>query len=573
MTTDSSCHRRGSIAATAWARGIGMLLAALALNAAPALGAAAEPAPRPNILIILADDLGFSDLGAFGGEIDTPSLNRLAETGLRMTEFHTAAACSPTRAMLMSGIDHHPAGIAAMVELRAPEQVGKPGYEGYLSQRVATLPELLRDAGYETIISGKWHLGVEPDQDPAQRGFEKSFASLPAGNNHFGLMASPGANSKAMRYSYTENGKLVDSLPKDYYSSNYFTDRLLGFLKERDGKRPFFAYLPFTAPHSPLQAPPALIEKYRGRYDAGWNVLRRERLQRQQQLGLLPPNAQLDEPATLLDWNSVAPDQQRYSARNMEIYAAMVDNMDWNIGRVLDHLRATGELDNTVVIFFSDNGAEGGNIASQTFLATGQRTPPTPFEQLGTAASKTGYGPHWAQAATAPRRLFKANATQGALISPTIIRYPGFARAGQIDRGLATAMDILPTALELAGVEHPGNRYRGRDIEPLRGKSMVPYLTGKAERVHAADEAIGWELFGQRAVRQDNWKIAWVSQPNGSGSWELYDLAQDPGERHDIKAKHPAKFNAMLAHWDRYAKDNKLVLHELLVSPYNAPVN
>lgn len=551
---------------------VGRLLAALTLAAAPAFGFAAE-APRPNILIILADDLGFSDIGAFGGEIHTPNLDQLAQTGLRMTEFHTAAACSPTRAALMSGVDHHPAGIAAMVELRAPEQVGKPGYEGYLNQRVATLPELLRDAGYQTMISGKWHLGVEPAQDPASRGFEKSFASLPAGNNHFGLMASPGANNKAMRYTYTENGKLVETLPKDYYSSNYFTDRLLGFLKERDHKRPFFAYLPFTAPHSPLQAPPEFIKKYQGRYDAGWNVLRRERLQRQQQLGLLPPNAQLDEPATLLDWNSVSPEDRRYSARNMEIYAAMVDNMDWNIGRVLDQLRAEGQLDNTLVIFFSDNGAEGGNIAHQTFLATGRKTVPTPFEQLGGPASKTGYGPHWAQAATAPRRLFKANATQGALISPTIIRYPGFARAGEVDHTVATVMDIVPTALELAGSKHPGTHYQGRDILPPDGKSMVPYLTGKAERIHAADEAIGFELFGQRAVRQDHWKIAWVSKPNGVGDWELYDLAQDPGERHDVKAKHPAKFKALLAEWDRYAKNNGIVLHELLVSPWNAPVN
>lgn len=532
------------------------------------------PAPRPNILVILADDLGFSDIGAFGGEITTPALDELAHSGLRMTEFHTAAACSPTRAMLMSGIDHHIAGIGAMVELRAPEQVGKPGYEGYLNRRVAAMPELLRDAGYETLISGKWHLGVEPDQDPYQRGFEKSFASLPAGNNHFGLMTSPGSGSKTMRFAYTENGKPVDTLPADYYSSDYFTERLLGFLRERDAARPFFAYLPFTAPHTPLQAPAQIIAKYHGRYDAGWNTLRRERLQRQQQLGLLPPNTPLDEPATLLDWNSLSEADKRYSARNMEIYAAMVERMDWNIGRIVAHLRETGQLDNTLIVVFSDNGAEGGNVIEQTFAAVGIRIPPTPFEQLGTATSKTGYGPHWAQAATAPRRLYKANATQGALISPTIVRYPGFTRqGGQVDRTVATAMDILPTALELAGVEHPGTRYRDRDIAPLQGRSMVPYLMGKADRIHPAGTAIGFELFGQRALRQDDWKIAWISKPNGTGRWELYDLARDPGERKDLSQAQPERFRALLAQWDRYVADNGVIPHELMMSPYTASPN
>jgi arylsulfatase len=460
---------------------LGGLITFLVLAVMPAAAAQRDSAQRPNILVIVADDMGFSDLGAFGGEIHTPNLDKLALSGLRLTQFHTAAACSPTRAMLMSGMDNHPAGLATMIELRTPDQAGQPGYEGYLSKDVASLPEVLRAAGYETIISGKWHLGVEADQDPFRRGFEKSFASLPAGNNHFGLFPSAGSDKKITRFSYTENGKPVTHLPEHYYSSDYFTDRMLGFLQvDGQRQRPFFAYLAFTAPHWPLQAWPSDIAKYKGRYDAGWNALRRERLQRQQQLGLLPPNTDFNDPPTMVDWNTLTAEQKRYSAREMEVYAAMVDRMDWNIGRVLDYLRKTGEIDNTVIVFFSDNGAEGGNAAHEIAAVTGIKIPKTPYDKIGTAESLNSYGPHWAQASMAPRRLYKSNATEGGISVPAIIHYPAFAHQGQIDRHFASVMDIMPTLLDMAGVPNPGTHFQGRDVKPIQGKSLVPYLTGKA---------------------------------------------------------------------------------------------
>lgn len=532
-----------------------------------------QEAERPNILVILADDLGYSDLGAFGGEIDTPNLDQLAHAGLRMTQFHTTATCSPTRAMLISGVDHHIAGIGNMAELLSPEQKGQPGYEGYLNRRVVTIPELLSDAGYETIISGKWHLGVEPDQDPFARGFERSFASLPAGNNHFGLMNSAGVNNKVMRFAYTENGKSVDKLPDNYYSSDYFADRLISFMKQRDESRPFFAYLPFTAPHTPLQAPPEAIAKYKGRYDKGWNAIWEQRFEKQKQLGVLPENSPSEQPETLLDWDSLTAEEKRYSARNMEIYAAMVDRMDWNIGKVVDYLRQTGDIDNTVIIFLSDNGAEGANIIQQTLMAVGITIPPTPYELLGTAKSKTGYGPHWAQVSSMPYRLFKANMTQGGIISPAIIHYPNFKHKGEIDHSFATVMDVAATVLELANVEHPGTTYQGREVAPLEGVSMLSYLKGQSAHVHSEKSAVGWELFGQRALRQDHWKIAWISKPNGSSKWELYDLNSDPAERMDISKEHPKRFNNMIKLWEQYAEDKGIILHEQLVSPYTAAVN
>jgi len=545
-----------------------VLLGAL-LAAATAVGAA--PAPRPNFLVIVADDMGYSDLGAFGGEIATPNLDQLAHQGLRLSDFHTASTCSPTRSMLMSGTDNHRAGIANMSELLTPDQRGKPGYEGYLNERVVTVAELLRDAGYHTIISGKWHLGVAPEQNPARRGFEQSFALLQAGHNHFGKLDLPPKEMGGV--GYTENGKPV-SLPKNFYSSDFFTDKMLEYLSanaKQDGarKRPFFAYLPFSAPHWPLQAPPEIIAKYKGRYDGGWDVLRRERLERQRKLGVLPANAELTAPSTMADWNKLSAEEKQRQSRAMEIYAAMVDRMDWNIGRVLDQLRKSGELDNTVMVFFSDNGAEGGNAGHELRMILGRGLEPDPLEKMGSIDSLVSYGPNWAQASTAPRRLYKAVSTEGGLVTPAIIRYPGFARqGGGVDAQFVTVMDIVPTLLELAGTQHPGTRYHDRPVEPLRGKSLLPYLNNSVARVHDDTEATGWELFGQRALRRGQWKVTWVSKPNGSGQWELYNLAKDPGERHDVGAQNPDIKRELIALWDNYAKDMGIILHEQVVSPY-----
>ena len=299
------------------------ILCALLL-ALPAVCNAAATAARPNILLIVADDMGFSDVGAFGGEIATPHIDRLAADGLRMTGFHVAATCSPTRAMLMTGVDHHRAGLANMQELITPAQQGHPGYLGHLDLNVPTVAERLRTAGYHTIMSGKWHLGVEPAFDPASRGFEEVFALLEAGHNHFGKPNLPPSSLGGAHY--TENGQSV-AIPDDFYSSDYFPDKLLGYLS-RPTDKPFFAYLPFSAPHWPLQAPKESIAHYQGRYDAGWDVLRRERLERQKALGILPADINLEPPATQRKWESFSKPEQQGYARKMEIYAAMVERMD-----------------------------------------------------------------------------------------------------------------------------------------------------------------------------------------------------------------------------------------------------
>lgn len=377
---------------------------------------------RPNFLVIVADDLGFSDIGAFGGEIATPNLDALAIAGLRLTDFHTASTCSPTRSMLLTGTDHHIAGIGTMAEALTPELEGKPGYEGHLNERVVALPELLREAGYQTLMAGKWHLGLKPEQTPHARGFERSFSLLPGAANHYGFEPPYDESTprilKGTPALYVEDERYLDTLPEGFYSSDAFGDKLLQYLKERDQSRPFFAYLPFSAPHWPLQAPREIVEKYRGRYDAGPEALRQERLARLKELGLVEADVEAHPVLALTrEWEALEDEERAKSARAMEVYAAMVERMDWNIGRVVDYLRRQGELDNTFVLFMSDNGAEGALLEAfpkfgPDLLGFLDRHYDNSLENIGRANSYVWYGPRWAQAATAPSRLYKAFTTQ-----------------------------------------------------------------------------------------------------------------------------------------------------------------
>lgn len=526
---------------------------------------------RPNFLVIVADDLGFSDIGAFGGEINTPNLDRLAYAGIRFTDFHSAPACSPTRSMLLTGTDHHVAGIGTMQEVTPPGFRGAPGYEGYLNDRVVALPELLRDAGYLTLMAGKWHLGNTIERSPWARGFERSFALLPGGANHYG--GSAAGNFLPAPTLYTEDDEFV-TVGDDFYSSDSYADHLLRYLTERapDDDRPFFAYLPFQAPHWPLQAPEESIAAYRGRYDAGPDALREERLAALKRLGLCPPDVQ---PHPVVadgapEWADMSDDERALSARAMEVYAAMVDRMDHNVGRVIDHLSDTGELDDTVVIFLSDNGAEGAIVEAMPILgdiiaAAIEKHCDNSLDNLGAANSFIWYGPRWAQAATAPSRLHKAFTSQGGIRVTGFVTWPGFARQREIGSAFTTVMDIAPTVLELAGVTHPGTSYRGREVAPMRGRSLLPYLSGTAEAVHETATGTGWELFGRRAVRQGDWKALFLPQPYGPGAWQLYDLSRDPGEIDDLADAHPDKLAELLALWDRYVEENGVLLEPVSV--------
>jgi len=529
-------------------------------------------AQRPNVLLVLADDLGFSDLGSFGGEIKTPHLDNLAEEGIRFSDFHAASACSPTRAMLLTGTDHHLAGLGAMDEFLDDETRQYSGYEGKLNQRVVTLPELLREAGYHTLMSGKWHLGDTPDALPAARGFERSFALLSGAHNHYGY--EPGADDpkaprlvRANRVRYVEDETYLDKLPDNFYSTDTFTERLLDFLAERNGKtpqdtRPFFAYLAFSAPHFPLQAPAELITQYHGRYDEGPEELRHERLQRLIELGFASPDIKAHPViANTKPWNTLSARERAISARSMETYAAMVERIDWNVGRVIESLRNNGELDNTLIIFLSDNGAEGNLMEAFPFVGPQlmrylRKHHDNRVENIGRANSYVWYGPRWAQAATAPSRLYKAYTTQGGIRIPAFIRWPDFARQGEISHAFATVMDIAPTLLALAGTQHPVNRWQGRPVHPQQGRSLVDYLQKRNATIHPDDAITGWELFSRRAIRQGDWKAVYLPKPEGTAQWQLFNLANDPGEVTDLVSEHPGKIAELIKHWESYAATN-----------------
>lgn len=522
---------------------------------------------RPNFLLIVVDDMGFSDLGSFGSEIATPNLDALAFGGVRLTDFHSAPACSPTRAMLMTGTDHHLAGIGAMIETLRPDFEGAPGYEGYLNDRVATLAELLRDGGYRTILSGKWHLGDKPEAWPAARGFERSFALLPAAGDHFGRdIASPALLGRM----YAEDSNAVSELPAGFYSTDHFTQRLIEFFDEGAADdRPFFAYLPFSAPHYPLQAPDAEIAKYRGVYDEGPDVLREKRLDRLRTLGLIGRDVAAHPVVTgEPEWDELTPEQQAFSARTMEVYAAMVDRVDQNVGRVVEHLKRTGKFDNTIIVFLSDNGAEGAIAEAMPILGPLmaeriRKTCDNSLVNLGRPGSYIWYGPRWAQAATAPSWLVKAFTTEGGIRVPAFIHWPAARRRG-ISDVFSTAMDVMPTFLDLAGVDHP-TTFQGREILPVRGRSFRRWLEGRADAVHPEGTSTGWELFGRRAVRQDDWKAVYVPDERGVSKWQLYDLSQDEGEIDDLADKHPEKLEALLMLWRRYVEETGVIEEPLSI--------
>ncbi|WP_294212837.1 arylsulfatase [uncultured Sphingomonas sp.] len=527
-----------------------------AQNAAPAPDPApAKASTKPNILIIVADDLGYSDLGAFGGEIRTPNLDTLAARGLKLTGFHSAPTCSPTRSMLLSGTDNHLAGLGNMAEMLTPNQVGKPGYEGHLPDDIVTLADRLHDLGYATLMAGKWHLGTRAEDSPARHGFDQSFDLAQGGGNHYGLdLAKDGKPGTT----YWENGRQLASLPAGFYSSDTYATKLIEQLGRADRAKPFFAYLTFTAPHWPLQAPDEDVARYRGRYDEGFEVLRARRLARLKALGLVAANV---TPHDLVlppgrRWADLSAPERKEQARLMEIYAAMVDRMDQNVGRVIAHLKATGRYDNTIILFTADNGAEGIDIARSELPEFRARVAKADnrFDNLGKPTSYAGYGPGWAQAATAPSWLYKGYTTEGGTRVAAFIDWPGARRHG-VSTTYGTVMDVVPTLVEAAGGEWRGARYAGRAVQPVRGASWRPYLSGTAERVHAPDEAIGSELFGRRAIRQGDWKAV-----NLGDAWRLFNIADDPGETNDLATREPARLKALVAAWDAYGKDTGVIM-------------
>jgi arylsulfatase len=497
--------------------------------------------------------MGFSDIGPFGGEIATPTLDALAREGLQVTNFHVLPTCSPSRSVLLSGVDNHVAGIGTMDEFKPPEAEGKPGYEGYLNFRIAALPEVMRAAGYQTYMVGKWHLGGEQGTSPYARGFDETFALMQGGGSHW---SDKKPLSPLQMMVYRRNGEPIDQLPADFYSTKYYTDTLLDWMqRDQNDERPFFAYVSYTAPHDPLHAPQAYIDKYKGAYDAGWDVLREQRLQSLKTLGIVNDDAQaFPRLSTVPAWDDLTEQQQAEAARDMEVYAAMVDYLDEQIARLFDWLKESGEYDNTLILFFSDNGANGAlkeGYPGQTeeFLGTFDNR----LENRGLPGSFVEMGAAWAQASMSPSRMFKGFPAEGGIRSPMLAKLPGpMSNAGESSHAFLHIRDLMPTILDVAGIESPGQTFDGREVVPMQGNSARAVLAGEASGIGSKHGEVGYELFGMKAFVAYPWKILILQEPFGSGNWELFNLENDPAEMNDLSEDNPDKLKELVARWNQY---------------------
>lgn len=594
------------------------LPAAVALAATAFFSLSAQAAQKqPNILYLIADDLGYSDIGAFGSEIKTPNLDLLAKTGRVLTNFHTAPVCAVTRSMLYSGTDHHLVGLGTQGAPR-DERLGAPGYEGYLNDRSLHVAQLLRDAGYHTYISGKWHLGsdISLGQTPDGWGFEHSYVVLGgAVANHFGHEAADSKN-------WAADGKYVQpgqpGQPggdgKAFFDADFYTDNLIKWIDggRSDGK-PFVAFATYTSPHWPLQAPEKFLKRHLGKgiYDVGYDAIREKRLARQKKLGIIPkdfkPNPRLPEyltaiPATpnngtdaakyinartyndpnyvdygpgfvIKNWESLTPDEKKLQIRYQEIYAAMVENLDWNIGRLIKHLKEIGEYDNTFIVFHSDNGAEGGPVSTDQDAIN-----LTNFDKLGRDFPQTEQnvriGRRWAEVGATPLRLYKSTTAEGGVSAPAIVHLPGQTKPLPPFSDFVHLIDQAPTLLALAGAKPPSEPapplldangvdknagkvvYDGRYVFPITGKSVLaklqlPYESG----IPLHDDAVGEEFNGQTYLHYGQWKAAWQPPPvfgATDGHWQLYDINADRGETKDLSAERPEVLADLVARWNGY---------------------
>ena len=494
---------------------------------------------KPNILLIMADDMGFSDLGCYGSEISTPNIDKLAANGLRGTQFYNTARCCPSRACLLTGLYPHQAGLGWMTV----SDLGHPGYIGELNEHCITLAQALKPAGYRCYASGKWHVVFDKDMGsegpkhnwPLQRGFDRYYGSLAGDGGYY----KPPA--------LTRDNTSIEAPDEGYYYTDAITENAVGFVNDHyatHGNEPFFMYVPFYAPHRPLHAKAEDIAKYHGKYMVGWDEIRDRRYQRQKELGIFDGKWDLSaRDSTVRAWADVPASAKPLWDMRMATYAAMIDCMDQGIGRILGALEKHNAVENTVVMFISDNGAcaetaGNGNIST-----------------IGTAATMESYRTAWANASDTPFRLYKSYVHEGGVSSPLIVQWPkGLTVAkGSFCPTVGHLMDLMPTFLELAGARYPGE-FNGNEIYRLPGQSLVPIFTGK----DIPREAICYEHEANRAIRKDNWKLVSraVFRPPYTGQWELYDLEKDRTETHNLAGQYPDMVTEMAAMWDNWAKEN-----------------
>ena len=518
-------------------------------------------AARPNIVLILADDLGYTDISPFGSEIRTPNIARLAAEGISFTNYHTAGSCAPARAMLLTGVDSHRNGVPNIPEALPPEQSAYENYQGVLGDGVVTLANLLQDAGYHTYMTGKWHLGHTPQLLPSARGFDRTIAMADTGADNWEQRTYLPIYVRANWYADGEE----HTLPDDFYSSEYFIDKTIEFIDSNvEDDAPFFAYIPFQAVHMPVQAPREFSDKYTGVYDQGWTVMRERRRVAAEAAGVIPAGAEaVVTPGTLI-WDSLTAEQQRHHARRMEVYAGMVDAMDMHIGRLMDYLESIGEYEDTIFIFTSDNGAEGSGLISPTgtsvlgewFNDVGYSAD---YETLGERGSFNAIGPSNASIAASPLAYYKFHASEGGLRVPLVISGPGINYQGTMTDEFVFVTDLTPTILELVDVNNHDGNWDGKEVEPIIGSGFSRFLAGNSVQIHHASEAIGYELGGNSALFKGDYKI--VINPAGQNEteWHLFNIKSDPGETKDLATDQADLLAEMLADYEAYVEANNVL--------------
>lgn len=519
---------------------MGMMIAACSPNA---------PVQKPNIILIMADDMGFSDIGSYGSEIKTPNLDRLASHGIRFTQFYNASRSCPTRASLLTGLYQHQAGVGDMVN-----DLGYPSYQGYLNNNCVTLAEALKFNGYNTYMSGKWHVGNIPEVHPLKRGFDRYFGLIDGAGSYYKPIAYR-ANMKPVRWMLDEE----DYFPPDtgFYFTDAVGDYALSFIKdESEDENPFFLYMAFTAPHWPLHALQEDIDKYRAKYMKGWEVLRQERYRKMIDLGIIGPSTELsprDEASP--EWESLTMEEKEKWDLRMAVYAAMIDRLDQNIGRIIDRLDEMNELENTVIIFLADNGGcHESTRNQQKFLECKGET--------GSPDSFDAYEIPWANASNTPFRMFKHWVHEGGIATPFIAYYPAIIKGGQICHQPGHIIDMMPTFIDLAGGTYP-SEYNGNNIKAMEGISLVPAFKGRDLKRTAP---LFWEHEGNRAMRSGDWKLvsAYDYSARKFREWELYDLKRDRSELHDLSSEFPERKTSMIDEYDKWAQRSGVIPKEIL---------
>lgn len=508
-----------------------------------------EISKKPNIVLIVADDLGFGDIGCYGGDIQTPNIDELSRRGIKFSSFHTAPMCAPTRAMLLSGNDNHIAGMGGQDNVTETF-----GYEGRLTDRIVTIPALLRDSGYHTYMAGKWHLGKTPESNPHQKGFEHSFVLLEGAGNHY--------NNRSALFSelssYTEDGDSISWIEGNY-STDFYTDKLIEYIDSDKGdNKPFFAFAAYTSPHWPLQVDKEYWEKYKGQYDDGYEKLRERRLASLKKARIIPNDA-IAPPCheRVLPWDSLSNQEQMEEARKMELYAGMVDNLDHNIGRLVKHLKDIGEYENTLFVFMSDNGAANRDFINDDRFTSLKEYYNDDFDNMGNANSYISYGPQWAEAGSSPFRYYKDFATEGGTNTTMIICGPNVNRENEIHHGFTSLLDLAPTFYEVANVTYPAV-YNGNEVYPLKGNSLIPFVSGKSNEIHDSTYVFALEHYGNAMLRKGNWKITNFTKPFEIENFALYDLSNDIGEQIDLKESEKEKYAELIDEWIRFSNEIKI---------------